>query len=588
MSNHLNQGQIMHNYNNEYREKFNEELFVRSDDDIIEELKKVILSCQRDKFFTLRVDSFTVVEDYNEINNILFKYDEQFKNKNKRKENQYQYINLKDSDIKLLIVRYYIAIKDDYEYVNVIIAVPRIVNKYYFRISGNIYSAMYQIVDASTYNNSTSNSKKHSVTLKTMFMPIRLYRNFQPLKTTNGETIKTTFYLSRIFNKSLGALKYILAKYGLYGAFNMLGIYCVTLTQEDPHDENVYTFMKNDIFINVPKMIFDADAVVQSLVATLYKAIIKDTIYENMFTIEYWIKSISLEFNNNSLEKGMSILDSLESIYDISTKESIRLPEEEKSNIYLILRWMIREFSNLKTKDNLDISIKKIRCSEYIASLYAMKISKGIYRVSDMAKKASKDNIRRAISTVPMYLLGAITKCKLVNYVNMVNDIDALTALKFTYKGISGLGESNNSSIPDIYRTLNISHLGRIDPDSSSATDPGVTGTICPLTTIYNGSFSDFQEPNYWEKEFSEIMNNYKAATGRKEAIIFKKEILKQEISSDDEILLEECTATMEELLKPIALSENMSRLFDMIELSLHPDLSYEELDFTDEDNNQI
>ncbi len=587
MSNHLHQGQILHNYNNEYREKFNEELFVRSDDDIIEELKKVILSCQRDKFFTLRVDSFTIVEDYDEINSILFKYDEQFKNKNKRKENQYQYINLKDSDVKLLIVRYYIAIKDDYEYVNVIIAIPRIVNKYYFRISGNIYSAMYQIVDASTYNNSTSNSKKHSVTLKTMFMPIRVYRNFQPLKTTNGETIKTTFYLSRIFNKSLGALKYILAKYGLYGAFNMLGIYCVTLTQEDPHDENVYTFMKNDIFINVPKMIFDADAVVQSLVATLYKAIIKDTIYENMFTIEYWIKSISLEFNNNSLEKGMSILDSLESIYDISTKESIRLPEEEKSNIYLILRWMIREFSNLKTKDNLDISIKKIRCSEYIASLYAMKISKGIYRVSDMAKKASKDNIRRAISTVPMYLLGAITKCKLVNYVNMVNDIDALTALKFTYKGISGLGESNNSSIPDIYRTLNISHLGRIDPDSSSATDPGVTGTICPLTTIYNGSFSDFQEPNYWEKEFSEIMNNYKAATGRKEAIIFKKEILKQEISSDDEILLEECTATMEELLKPIALSENMSRLFDMIELSLHPDLSYEDF-YTEEDDQDV
>ncbi|MCK9199250.1 MAG: hypothetical protein M0P49_06575, partial [Bacilli bacterium] len=151
MSNRLSQGQIIHDYDNEYREKFNEELFVRSDNDIIEELKKVILSCQRDKFFTLKVDSFTVVEDYNEINNILFKYDEQFKNKNKRKENQYQYINLKDSDIKLLIVRYYIAIKDEHEYVNVIIAIPRIVNKYYFRISGNIYSAMYQIVDASTY-----------------------------------------------------------------------------------------------------------------------------------------------------------------------------------------------------------------------------------------------------------------------------------------------------------------------------------------------------------------------------------------------------------------------------------------------------
>ena len=583
MSNHLRQGQLIHEYDNKYREKFNEELFVRSDDDIIEELKKVILSCQRDKAFTLRVESFTVVDDYNEINNILYKHDEQFKSKNKRKNNQYQYINLKDSDIKLLIVRYYIAIKGEYEYVNVIIAVPRIVNKYYFRISGNIYSAMYQIVDGSTYNNSTSNSKKHSVTLKTMFMPIRIYRNFQPLKTTNGETIKTTFYLSRIFNKSLGALKYILAKYGLYGTFNMLGITCISITQEDPQNENVYTFMKNNIFINVPKMIFDADAVVQSLVATLYKSIIKDTVYENMFTINYWVKSISLEFNNNNLEKGLSILESLESIYDISTKESIRLPEDEKSNIYLILRWMIREFSNLKTKDNLDISIKKIRCAEYIASLYAMKISKGIYRVSDMAKKASKDTIRKAISTVPMYLLGAITKCKLVNYVNMVNDIDALTALKFTYKGISGLGESNNSSIPDIYRTLNPSHLKRVDPDSSSATDPGVTGTICPLTDLYNGSFSDFQEPNFWEKEFAEIMNNYKAMTGRKEAIIFEKEILKRETSLDDEILLEECTETIKELIRPIALSENISNIFNMSELYLHPDLIYEEFDIKEE-----
>ena len=169
----------------------------------------------------------------------------------------------------------------------------------------------------------------------------------------------------------------------------------------------------------------------------------------------------------------------------------------------------------------------------------------------------------------------------------MVNDIDALTALKFTYKGISGLGESNNSSIPDIYRTLNISHLGRIDPDSSSATDPGVTGTICPLTNIYDSSFSDFQEPNYWEKEFSKIMNNYKAATGRKEAIIFKKEVLKQEISSDNEILLEECTATMEELLKPIALSENMSSIFNMMELYLHPDLSYEDF-YLEEDNQDV
>ena len=96
--------------------------------------------------------------------------------KNKNKENEYNYINLKDSEVKLLIVNYFIQLKDKSEKLSVIIAVPKFVDKYYFKLYGNVYSPLYQIVDGSTYNNSTSNSKEHSVTLKTMFMPIRIYR----------------------------------------------------------------------------------------------------------------------------------------------------------------------------------------------------------------------------------------------------------------------------------------------------------------------------------------------------------------------------------------------------------------------------
>ena len=331
-----------------------------------------------------------------------------------------------------------------------------------------------------------------------------------------------------------------------------MGINCIYLTKEDPNDENMYTFCKNDlVYISIPKIVFDADPMAQSLVCTIYRSIIKDIEFEEVFTGEYWIKSLGAEFNNYSIEKGKSILDSIESIYDISTRESIALPEEYKRDMYDILRWMMREFSSLKAKDNLDISTKKIRYAEYIASLYAMKISKGIYRVADLNKRANIDSIKKAILTSPMYLLSAITKCKLINYRNMVNDLDSLTALKFTYKGVAGLGEQNSNSIPDIYRTINPSHIGRVDLDSSSATDPGITGTICPLVQLHGESFSDFQEPNFWETEFAEVLKRYKATLGLKQVAIFKNDVLG--IDTSDEVkVINDSLDVMKQLIKPV------------------------------------
>lgn len=548
----INQAELLHDYNETNRPKFNEALFTRSDDDIINEIEKVILSCQRDSFFTIKVEAFKVIDDYNEIHKILYNHEERIKNKNKKKENSYSFINLKDSDIKLLAVKYFISIKGESDHITVYIAIPRLVDKYYFRINGNIYSAMYQIVDGSTYNNSTSNSKNASVTSKTMFMPTRIYRISYNMKTTEKETVKATFYSSRIFNKSLGGMKYILAKFGLYGAFRYLGIECIDITNYDPKNKDMYTFLKNDnIYVSVPKMIFDADPMTQSLTCTIFRSITKDTVYEELFTTEYWIKSLGGEFNNFSIEKGTSILDSIEGIYDIATREEISLPDDYKKDTYDILRWMMREFNNLKIKDNLDISTKKIRYAGYIASLYAMKISKGIYRVADLNKKANLDSIKKAISTPPLYLLGAITKCKLVNYRNMVNDMDAIIALKFTYKGVSGLGEGSSNAIPDIYRAIHPSHIGRVDLDSSSATDPGITGTICPLVQIYNGSFSEYDEPNYWESEFAELMKNYRSTTGLKELAIFKKDVLN--IDTTEELaVINDSLNTMKQLIKPI------------------------------------
>ena len=95
-----------------------------------------------------------------------------------------------------------------------------------------------------------------------------------------------------------------------------------------------------------------------------------------------------------------------------------------------------------------------------------------------------------------------------VDYVDMVNDNDATTALKFTYKGIAGLGE-DGAAVQDVYRYVDPSHIGILDLDVSSTSDPGMSGMICPMANVYNGFFSEYQEPNNWEAQYGQIQKNY-------------------------------------------------------------------------------
>jgi hypothetical protein len=157
----------------------------------------------------------------------------------------------------------------------VLIAIPRFRKKYYFRLSGNYYTTIFQIVDGSTYNNSTaSQSKVDTVTMKTMFMPIRVFRGFNDMRDVNtGIVHKTIEYQSIIFNNVVNVIYYMLGAYGLYGCSQFLEIDCVTLsTMPNTDSDNYVCFEKHGIFISCPKICFE-DPVVQSYVATIYDGI---------------------------------------------------------------------------------------------------------------------------------------------------------------------------------------------------------------------------------------------------------------------------------------------------------------------------
>lgn len=534
----MNQREFLRKYNDAHREQFNDALFERNDDKFIEYLEKAILSCERDSYFKLKVHAFHVVDSYEEILKLL-REQESIKSESKDKSiNKYDYIMLNDSDVRLLIVDWYIWVPNPKrekngaetphdKIVRVYIMVPRYVNKYYMRLFGNMYAQKYQIVDGSTYNNSQKlNAKSRNNSLKTFFMATRIYRYKQKFQTTKGEELNCVHYMSAIFNKMVPAMKYLLAKFGLYETMARFGVSYLRVDSEDINDDDFYTVNTHNVYISLPKYIYDNDIVAQSLMYTVYATVKDDSVTaEDLFSTEFYTKSLGIEFNSKDPNKGRSVLNSLENIYDIPTKESIRLPENQKKDIYDVLVWIIREFTELLQKDNLDTSAKRVRLEDYVAMLYVMKISSGLFRISDIGENIQISDIEKNIFTFPDYLIKVITRDTLCNVIDTVNDLDAFTALKCSYKGVSGIGENKADAVAAEYRQVNPTQLGRIDLDSSSANDPGLTGMICPMTTLYDNYFSDFSEPNNWREEVKSMLTEYKKAKGLKEIYTLQKEI---------------------------------------------------------------
>lgn len=543
-------GRFMHDFNDKHREQFNDYWFERNDDDLIEGMKQIILSCERDKYFILKVLNFEVIKDYEDINRELYNYYNSKTKNGKKIDNDYDYINLRDSDVMLLKVRYYIKLnvpdnkiridsktgeleKSEGE-VEVLITLPRYVNKYYFRILGNYYNPIFQIVDGSTYNNSTSNSKCQTITLKTQFMPIKVYKEYYDVvDVVDKIPRRCVLYTSYIFLKKTDTIKFILGRYGFYGALELLeleGIYIQNADFATPLDpEKTYNFVDkyDKVMVSVVKRLFDKDNVTQSFVYTILKNVKKLEKFDEIYDPRYWTKTLGVDFQSATLDKGIPVLDSLEYIYDLRTKQSIRLPMEDKEDSYKILRWMMREFSFLKNKDNINISTKHPRMAdEYLPVIYAMKISRNLYRISDKGKNVTFKDVVRVIDTPPNYILKNINATNLVDYVDLVNDNDAELALSFTYKGVSGLGDQGSgSAVPLIYRAVHPSHLGKVDLDSSSASDPGLSGIICPMAKIYGDSFSDYQEPNGWKNFYDEILFELKDMYHLNQAIEMKKKL---------------------------------------------------------------
>lgn len=566
-----NQAQLIQRFNDDprYVYRMNADLFKRTDEDMIYFLKQLYLSIQKkmgvNSYFTINIEDFQVVEDYESIRRILEKHQASNIQKSVKlrgnTDNRYSHIDLKESDMKLLLISIYIEAYDGKERFETILAVPRIINNQYITINGNVRMMLYQLVDASTYNNQTSNAKNPMVVFKTNFQPIRIYRNNYILRTIDNIEVPSVNFECDIFSKSLPACEYIFAKMGLIRGIQFLGFDGLIWVNNVPpyhYQDQYYIFQPKkdvDLYVAAPKAMFDANHVLQSIIYTIcLESSRKFMHYEEMNSNIIWLEALGRHFTlTNPRRKATSVLSSFEMIYDLMTREMTRLDECDMHDSYCILRWLLHEYSALILKSNLDVYQKRIRTSEYIAYLIAAKLSKAVYALSDMGERVNVASIKKRILLPYDYLLSEIGKhSSIVVFHDMITDCDSLTAIRYSRNGPSAISEGNgNASMPMVYRYLHPTSLGVLDDCASGNSAPGIAGILCPLTKVYPGGYfkKDYKEPSDWRNVLAEQREKY--AIHMKQVVDFRNRIL--EDSNVPELAIRDFVITPEDKARLLA-----------------------------------
>ena len=181
------------------------------------------------------------------------------------------------------------------------------------------------------------------IKFKTLMTPIRMFRMYKDLVDLHScQVVRHTVYTTIIpvvFNNCVNCMYYLMANFGPYYTMDFLDIHCVQVDDKPVDRDDWYNFEKNGIYISYPKSC-GQDPMVQAFVVTLYEGIGNGTTVDDLFNVRHWITLLGASFNNASIDKGLFILDALDGTYDIVTHEDLHLPEEQKADIYCIIRYL--------------------------------------------------------------------------------------------------------------------------------------------------------------------------------------------------------------------------------------------------------
>lgn len=417
------------------------------------------------------------------------------------------YVNIMDT--RLILINFKFRLTDsegNSEIVERYLFYPKLIDKTYFVLNGSKHFPIYQIIDSATYNN------RSSLTLKTLLMggvTIIQMPNDVTFKTINDEKLIGKLKIINLFKNKINYLLYYLADRGL---FNTLKYFIsenyddyIQIVDEEDYNPKVdtdlndvcyiYKIHKTGTYVLIEKEYQNKNvSFCINLLSILNGMSLTEIKLAELNNYEHWKIMLGRIFSinrNNYLNKANDILISFKRILDTNTKKFLRLKEENKEDIFALIRWMTREYNRLILRDNMDLKYKRIRIHEYLYYDLLIKMSNKTYSLLNK-NDVKLDHMMQLFSTLsPMFIIKKINKNELLRYFNNVNAIELFNpSLKWTFRGYQGLGGSNKD-VNEEYRSVHNSYIGRIGLISASSGDPGMSGTFTPFFKNYGFYFSD-------------------------------------------------------------------------------------------------
>lgn len=396
------------------------------------------------------------------------------------------------------------------------ILIPDMVDGFYV-INNKRSKAIWQLLEASVY------TQRGRITLKSR-MPIIIYKSKnRPIVDVNGEiyNVRPFSYAmdnlrrkkrgggaptsKRNKNKFINPMMLLSAKVGVHKAIKFMGMDKAIKIVEtsEPTSETYLYFPLDEVFVKVNKQMFNEIKMVQSVTGMLCNLGNHDYPVEwnKLDEINYWIARVGYvgapkdKPLKSYFEKGKTAILMVERLYDTLTKLNLRLPDEQKDNIYTILRWMMYEYDNLRQKDNIDINTKRIRKAEYIVkSSLGRKISENINKIIPKlseSRQNSMDTLFEIFNFPSNIIMNGMKNLNdLIKNDDLVNDMNILEDMAYSSKGPESLGENSTKNVMLRMRDIHPSFIGTIDPNCSSNSDVGMSGgSIVPTVTLYDKFF---------------------------------------------------------------------------------------------------
>lgn len=397
-----------------------------------------------------------------------------------------------------------------------------------YLINGKKMTAIWQLIDASTYN------QRGKTTLKSK-MPIIIYKNkHRIVADVDGNDFIMPSYSyalnskskrpgSKVKTKFINPLLLYCTKLGMLDTidfFGMKDIVSIVSDYKESDKENYYIFPMDELFIKVDSYLYDKYEMVRAFTCMCFNLRSRDfpinkSILNNK---EYWICRIGYigsAKNKNILsfrEKGMTTLYMIERLLDRVTTNNLRLPDIYKHNIYYVIYWLITNYDEIKKKSNIDMNNKRIRKNEYIVlSSLGKKINENINKLIEKKSKSKMNTMDTLLELFnfnsDIIISGMRNLNDLIKTDDLVNDMTFLANISYSAKGFQSNSAENSKMLATKYRYLDPSMVGKTDINVSSNSDVGTSGMFTPFVKTYNGYyFTPDPEPCTARYEFDKAL----------------------------------------------------------------------------------